>query len=204
MKYIRTNENKFDWKRQNINDRQLNIQSNIMLDQLIKSRDYINNRIEEVFDYDVNGRIVGMTNPITCNISIFTDENDTDAKSTTIDVSDDEKLEYKRSWGKFLHGVKGEEYEIDFVLIYSLYFPFDYVKSKDPEVGFENSENMADMLVDTVNRYKIFKEDLGDLKITRLLNLRDNDRDSVNLMFELRRKNRIKMDPVRWIKKINT
>ena len=202
MKYIK--ESKFDDKKNNSDDKQLNIQSNIILDNLIKNRDYISGRIKEIFNYDDNSESV-IRNPTTCNISIYTEKNNTDEKATTINVSTEDNLKYNRSWGRFLYGVEGK-CELDYILIYSLSFhgamkPNEYSTIDGVISGYEDSANI---LLDLTNKLKLLKEDLGAMKITKIHNIEAvNDYGRGHLMFELRKKNRIKIDPLDWIKKIN-
>lgn len=197
MKYIRENDK--------YNDEQLRIQTNFLLDQLVKYRDYINNRIQEVFGYDVHS--LRIENPCPCNISVYTDEENTDIKASSFDISDPNNLSKLRDYGKILTNIDGR-CEIDFIITYSIKIKGSIKKSDNIDKSIDEIlngyETMGKDMSDIVNKLRRFKEDLGDLQIHTLYKIDLSDRtNEYNVMFQLRRKNRIVIDPLRYIKKIN-
>lgn len=184
-------------------------QSNILIDQLVKSRDYINNRIKEVFDYDVNNSV--SLEPFPCYIVVH---DDVDGDDQMFDVASYKDLQNYRRWGKFLQNVEGK-CEIDFVITYTLYLPsgFKYKKKRTVDETLLDYERHAEKLIELSKKLRVFKEDLGDLKIHELHDIDTMNRYgeySINgygeysIMFELRRKNIVSIDPIKWFRKINT
>lgn len=184
-------------------------QSNILIDQLVKSRDYINNRIKEVFDYDVNNSV--SLEPFPCYIVV---QDDVDGDDQMFDVASYKDLQNYRRWGKFLQNVEGK-CEIDFVITYTLYLPsgFKYKKKRTVDETLLDYERHAEKLIELSKKLRVFKEDLGDLKIHELHDIDTMNRYgeySINgygeysIMFELRRKNIVSIDPIKWFRKINT
>jgi|VirMetMinimDraft_7_1064189.scaffolds.fasta_scaffold01096_2 hypothetical protein len=180
-------------------------QSNIMIDSIVKSRTYVNNRIKEVFNIDVNDNF--LTTPFPCAVAIFTSGENDMQESESFDVSDSKKESDLRSYGRFLKNVTGE-CEVDFIMVYTLYFPtgFNFLKKKRTvDNVLTKYEKHADKVIEIVKLMRIFKEDLGDMKVFKIREIRDEDEDGeYSVVFEIRRKNRITIDPLRWIKKINT
>ena len=203
MKYIKEQKT-----RQEIREAENEVyikQTNVMLDSLVKSRTYVNNRIKEVFNIDVNVDEV-MKNPFPCNVSIYTEGEDDTQDSQSFDISTEKKLIEYRNYGRFLKNVNGI-CEIDFIMIYTLYLPsdFKYDEKRNVEQTLSDYENHAKKMLEIVETMRTLKEDLGDMKIHRLRDIDTMDENGeYSVMFELRRKNRITIDPVDWIRKINT
>jgi hypothetical protein len=204
MKYIRTNEQKTRQEKKEAENDVYIKQTNILIDQLVKCRNHVNNRIKEVFDYDVNEAT--MDSPFPCNVVVYTESDNGNGDGQMFDISNEKKLNDYRKYGRFLANVNGK-CEIDFLMIYNLYLPsdFKYKKKRTVDETLLDYGRHAKKMVEIVENLTILKQDLGDMKIHRIRDIDTMDENGeYTIMFELRRKNRIKIDPVDWIKKINT
>tara|TARA_R110000772_G_scaffold20466_5_gene56970 strand:- start:121975 stop:125217 length:3243 start_codon:yes stop_codon:yes gene_type:complete len=206
------------WRKERIRDEELNKQSNILLDEAIKAKDFANNLIKETFGYDilVDGKYSYEKGPSPFNISIYDNENTDDKSASSFELGDrgentsEERINHFRHWGKFLNSQTGRV-EIDFILGYSFRIEIDglhedggdkeYMGNKHLRRLIDNSHIRENKLKEVKEQYEVFKENLGNLRVSTLYTL-ELKKSEIWVFFHLRRKKRIVIDTLEAIKKL--
>jgi len=216
MKYIKMlTENKLDDKKKRLKKRkkseeELNKQTNLIVDQILRDRDFINNRINDIYGIDVGSEDYKHNHMKTPNpFMIMIDGTDINGKSKSIDynVFGKENISSLRSWGQILKDLI--KCEIDFFLGYVLFIDVNIPEIIDDDIPnyikrIDQVEHITNKQIECINLTREFIKDLGNFKIEKIQSIeKSKSGNKIAIMFQLKRKNKIIIDNINILKQIN-